>query len=440
LLDQSGYDSDIVTLDVSGSFNDPDTSDALTFSASGTLPPGLSIDPLTGIISGTIDSSASVGGPYTVTITATDPHGATTSQTFIWNATNRNPVAVNDHFGINGTASATNVGNAQNNDSDADGDGLSIVPQTNIAGSNGGLFNIAADGTITFDPVGDFDHIHVSDSLTTTIQYTLIDADGATSTATISITVIGANQSPIANEDRYTLTGSELTGNAFDNDFDPNGDTLSGSVTTQPRHGTLVWQTNGTFTYRPGPSFVGNDQFTYVVRDLHGATSSAVVHITSPFAWDSFRNESIPSSLGRAGVGFWGIEQLVSYQLESLGSQPILAGYATPGAILKGRVYDLSGAMLAESTTQVNAAGNWVMNFYQSINSRNVIVIIDHVATEEVLLGDLHHFRLTDDTYRSLQLGAEHTRVMTPGTILSDRPSLVLEQMHRQNLNPLALL
>jgi hypothetical protein len=39
-----------------------------------------------------------------------------------------------------------------------------------------------------------------------------------------------------------------------------------------------------------------------------------------------------------------------------------------------------------------------------------------------------------------MQLGTEHLKQMTPGTILSDRPSLQLEEMHRQNLNPLSLM
>jgi VCBS repeat-containing protein len=439
IADQSSNDSDPVSLDVSGFFSDPDATDVLTFSAGGTLPPGLSIDPNTGIISGTLDSSASAGGPYTVVITAGDGNGGTVTQTFTWNVNNPLPIAIDDSYDVAGAATSTVIGNAIDNDSDPEGDSLSVLPQTNIPGSQGGIFSIAADGTITFDPNGDFDHLLVTDSLATSIQYTLVDADGATTTATITITVIGTNVAPVAQDDHFALAGQSVTGNAFANDFDPNGDSLQGVVTNLPQHGTVVWQTDGSFTYTPGPTYRGSDQFTYSVRDVHGATTSAVVHIGQSFAWDAFRNESKPGSVLGMGVN-WSIEQLVSLQLDSMGAQPILAGYATPGAILKGRIYDLSGAELAEATAQVNAAGNWVMNFYQQIKARNVIVIIDHVATEEVMVGDLHHFRLTDDTYRSLQLGTQHHRIMTPGTILSDRPSLVLERMHQQNLNPLALL
>ena len=54
-------------------FADPD-GDVLVFAATG-LPPGLSIDPATGRVTGRIAASASAGGTYIVTITATDAAG-----------------------------------------------------------------------------------------------------------------------------------------------------------------------------------------------------------------------------------------------------------------------------------------------------------------------------------------------------------------------------
>ena len=45
-----------------------------------------------GVISGTIDSSASTGGPYSVTVTATDTSAATDSATFTWTVSNPAPL------------------------------------------------------------------------------------------------------------------------------------------------------------------------------------------------------------------------------------------------------------------------------------------------------------------------------------------------------------
>jgi len=91
LSDRSDNDSDVVSLDVSGNFDDVD-GDILSYSASG-LPAGLSIDPNTGVISGTIDHSASQSGPYSVTVTVDDGHGGTVSDTFTWTVANPAPTA-----------------------------------------------------------------------------------------------------------------------------------------------------------------------------------------------------------------------------------------------------------------------------------------------------------------------------------------------------------
>jgi hypothetical protein len=56
----------------------------LTFSAGG-LPPGLGINSTTGLISGTMAAGAAAGGPYAVTVAASDGTHST-SQQFTWNA------------------------------------------------------------------------------------------------------------------------------------------------------------------------------------------------------------------------------------------------------------------------------------------------------------------------------------------------------------------
>jgi Bacterial Ig-like domain (group 3)/Putative Ig domain len=55
----------------------------LTYTASN-LPTGLSINPSTGLISGIIGLNAVSSTPYIVTVTASDGHGASASQTFAW--------------------------------------------------------------------------------------------------------------------------------------------------------------------------------------------------------------------------------------------------------------------------------------------------------------------------------------------------------------------
>lgn len=75
--DRTDQPGDVI--DLAASASDPD-GDPVTFTATG-LPPGIAID-TNGIISGTIDTAAD--GDYQVTVTATDPHGATGNTTFTW--------------------------------------------------------------------------------------------------------------------------------------------------------------------------------------------------------------------------------------------------------------------------------------------------------------------------------------------------------------------
>ncbi|MBK9081557.1 MAG: putative Ig domain-containing protein [Rhizobiales bacterium] len=206
LANQTGADASSVNLDVSGAFSDPDATDALAFSASG-LPAGLSIDPVTGVISGTIDHSASASGPYSVTVTATDPSGATTSQTFTWTVTNPAPAAQDDGFAASENTIASGnvlVDNGSGADADPDGDALTVSAVNGVAGNvgsavaggNGGSFTIGADGTLSFDPGADFNDLAVGETRTTSVTYTISDGEGGTSTATATVTVTGVNDAP----------------------------------------------------------------------------------------------------------------------------------------------------------------------------------------------------------------------------------------------------
>ncbi|MFO0871040.1 MAG: Ig-like domain-containing protein [Pirellulales bacterium] len=97
-------------------------------------------------------------------------------------------MALDDSYTAGEDAAPTVVGNAvTDNDTDVDGDLLTAVPQTAVAGSNGGRFTLATDGTVTFDPHGDFEDLAVGE-VHDDAGLRGTDADGATDTATISVT------------------------------------------------------------------------------------------------------------------------------------------------------------------------------------------------------------------------------------------------------------
>ena len=130
----------------------------------------------------------------------------------------------------------------------------------------------------------------------------------------------------------------------------------------------------------------------------------------------------------------------ISAAIEAFVPEPVLAGYAQPGAVLVGRIYDSFGNLIGESTSKASAAGNWVMNFYGIQGKASMRVVVDMVSQDDVVPGSEHYFRLTESTYRALQLGADYRSVDTASSILSDAPYNWFEEAHQQNTNPLGLL
>src|SRR5205814_2057290 len=62
------------------------------------------------------------------------------------------------------------------------------------------------------------------------------------------------------------------------NDTDEDGDTLTSIVVSQPTHGAVTLNTNGSFTYTPALNYNGSDSFTYKAND--GTADSNVATVT----------------------------------------------------------------------------------------------------------------------------------------------------------------
>ncbi|WP_233349903.1 Ig-like domain-containing protein [Litorimonas cladophorae] len=201
--------------------SDPD-GDALTYSVTG-LPTGLSIIPSTGEIVGTLDNSASQGGPnadgaYTISVTADDGQGGTVTDTFELNISNSAPIAADDMFTANEGMLLTGTV-ILGSDTDIDQDELTVSEVAGdpanvgapVAGSNGGQFTINADGSLTFDQNGEFEALEVGETAISTITYTISDGEGGTDTATVSVTIEGANDAPVITGPLVAQNGTDGT-------------------------------------------------------------------------------------------------------------------------------------------------------------------------------------------------------------------------------------
>ncbi|UXA15896.1 Ig-like domain-containing protein [Mycobacterium sp. SMC-4] len=203
----------------------------------------------------TANDGAATSGVATVTITVT--------------AVNDGPVAVDDAFTVD--EDTVLVGNVLTNDTDVDGDQLTVEV---VAGPSNGALVLNADGSFTYTPNTDF---HGTDAFT----YTATDGAATSGVATVTITVTAVNDAPVAVDDVFTVDeDTVLTGNVLTNDSDVDGDDLTVTLVTGPSNGTLTLNADGSFTYTPNPDFHGSDSFTYTASDGLSASGVATVTIT----------------------------------------------------------------------------------------------------------------------------------------------------------------
>jgi subtilisin family serine protease len=116
--------------------------------------------------------------------------------------------------------------------------------------------------------------------------YGLLDCNKAMSMVNAMPTLPGTpNEPPIAQDDSVTMsTDTSVIINVLLNDKDPDSKSTSGPrlhivSITQPGHGKIFDNKNGTLTYVPNSAYNGADEFQYSISDAEGAVDSATVYL-----------------------------------------------------------------------------------------------------------------------------------------------------------------
>ncbi|MES0808112.1 Ig-like domain-containing protein [Roseibium sp. SCPC15] len=112
---------------------------------------------------------------------------------------NTTPNALDDAFETNEGDQVS--GNLLQNDTDTDGDALTLV---SVEGNNGSEVQLSsgarvsfdADGNFVYDPNGAFDDLLDGESATDTFEYQVSDGKGGTDTAVATVTINGAGTAP----------------------------------------------------------------------------------------------------------------------------------------------------------------------------------------------------------------------------------------------------
>lgn len=165
------------------------------------------------------------------------------------------------------------------NDSDPQGHLISLP--TAITNPSNGTIVLNPDGSFTYTPNTGF-------SGKDEFIYYICDNGTpiACDTATVYIDIlpipITVNQT-YANDDAYTtMINTPVSADVSLNDTDPQGDNVNFTLVTNPQHGTVILNTDGTFTYFPELDYIGPDYFLYSKCDdgTPVACDTATVYIT----------------------------------------------------------------------------------------------------------------------------------------------------------------
>jgi VCBS repeat-containing protein len=101
---------------------------------------------------------------------------------------------------------------------------------------------------------------------------------------TINVTDVIENVAPVANNDTAsTAEDTPLTVGApgvLANDTDANTNTLTAVKVSNPAHGSVTLNSDGSFIYTPAPNYNGPDSFTYKANDGSADSNVATVSIT----------------------------------------------------------------------------------------------------------------------------------------------------------------
>ena len=252
------------TVDVAGSFSDPD-GDPLTYSAMSSSPANATVS-----VSGSAVVVRGVSkGRATVTVTAQDTEGLTAQQNFQVTVPNRAPVAVGTIADIEVQVNATADVDVAGSFSDPDGDSLTY----SATSSNPSNATVSVSGSAVV--------VRGVSKGAATVTVTAEDTEGLTAQQTFQVTV--PNRAPVAVgtiadiEVQVDATADVDMAGSFS---DPDGDALTYSATSSsPANATV--SVSGSAVAVKGVS-KGTATVTVTAEDTEGLTAQQSFEVTVP--------------------------------------------------------------------------------------------------------------------------------------------------------------
>ena len=181
------------------------------------------------------------------------------------------------------------------NDTDIDGDALSIL---SVQDATHGTVGLDANGNVVFVPEANYNG-------PASFTYTVSDGQGGTDTATVNLTVADVNDAPVVTV--VDTTATEDVAQVIANVSDIDGTIDASSISAD--NGTVTLDAiTGDITYTPDANFNGTDTVTISVTDNDGTTTTQTFDVTvasvndAPVAADD-THIAQPVLLGNKGTG-----------------------------------------------------------------------------------------------------------------------------------------
>jgi len=152
---------------------------------------------------------------------------------------------------------------------DVDGDKLTYGKGSDPAH---GTVVVNANGSYVYTPAANYNG---ADSFT----YTVSDGNGGSNTYTVAINVTAVNDAPVGSGTTIATAEDTVKTGTLPVATDVDGDTLTYGKGSDPAHGTVVINANGTYSYTPAKDYNGADSFTYTVSDGKGGSNTYTVAI-----------------------------------------------------------------------------------------------------------------------------------------------------------------
>ncbi|MBN9672984.1 Ig-like domain-containing protein [Roseibium aggregatum] len=244
----------------------------------------------------------------TFTYTIADGNGGTDTATVKLTVSGRNdaPEAQSGTV-VLGEDDAAVVVTANFTDADASDSHSFSLMDKDVAGalSNNG------DGTFTYDLKGQFESLGQGETAQEKFAYTVTDKSGASSTASITVTVVGKNDAPVAEAISGSVDegGVSIVLSAAYSDVDTS-DTHSFTIDTTGTIGSVTKNGDGTFSYDPNGRFehlaageTATDSFNYTVTDSYGMKTTETATITVVGQNDVPEAEAVSVTVEEDGPG-----------------------------------------------------------------------------------------------------------------------------------------